>query len=58
MTRRTFAIELETATDQIADVFPADLQILLRRAALVRDFSCAAILPNKRPAAGGRGSGL
>ena len=34
MTRRTFAIELETAADQIADVSRADLQIMLRRAAL------------------------
>jgi hypothetical protein len=34
MTRRAFADELEKAADQIADVSRADLQILLRRAAL------------------------
>ena len=34
MTRRTFATELEQAADRIADVSRADLQILLRRAAL------------------------
>ena len=34
MPRRTFATELEKAADQIADISRADLQILLRRAAL------------------------
>jgi hypothetical protein len=34
MTHQTFAYELEQAADQIADVSPADLQVLLRRAAL------------------------
>ena len=34
MTRRTFVNELEKAADQIADISRADLQILLRRAAL------------------------
>jgi predicted transcriptional regulator len=34
MTRRTFANELEQAADQIADVSRADLQTMLRRAAL------------------------
>jgi hypothetical protein len=34
MTRETFALELEQTADRIADVSRADLQILLRRAAL------------------------
>ena len=34
MTRQTFANELEQAANQIADISRADLQILLRRAAL------------------------
>jgi hypothetical protein len=34
MTRHTFANELEKAADQIANVSRAELQILLRRAAL------------------------
>jgi hypothetical protein len=35
MTGRAFADELEEAADQIADISRADLQILLRRAALL-----------------------
>ena len=34
MTRRTFAIELENAAQTISDLSRADLQVLLRRAAL------------------------
>ena len=34
MTRRSFAQELEEAADKIADVSRADLQIMIRRAAL------------------------
>ncbi|WP_027168848.1 CopG family transcriptional regulator [Mesorhizobium sp. WSM3224] len=35
MTRRTFAQELESAADRIGDISRADLQIILRRAALI-----------------------
>ncbi len=35
MTRRSFADELNSAADHIGDVNRADLQILLRRAALM-----------------------
>ncbi|TIS53097.1 MAG: hypothetical protein E5W91_32440 [Mesorhizobium sp.] len=35
MTRHTFAAELEGAAEQIADISRADLQIILRRAALM-----------------------
>ena len=35
MTRHTFATDLESAADQIADISRADLQVMLRRAALM-----------------------
>ncbi|TIN38848.1 MAG: hypothetical protein E5Y10_25035 [Mesorhizobium sp.] len=35
MTRQSFAEELESAADRIADMSRADLQIILRRAALM-----------------------
>ncbi|MER9603425.1 hypothetical protein [Mesorhizobium sp. M0243] len=35
MTRSTFADELQQASDRIADIPRADLQIMLRRAALI-----------------------
>jgi hypothetical protein len=35
MTRATFAAELQSASDRIVDVSRADLQIMLRRAALM-----------------------
>lgn len=35
MTRSSFAGELQTASDHIADVSRADLQVMLRRAALM-----------------------
>jgi hypothetical protein len=41
MTRRSFAKELESAADRIADMSRADLQIILRRAALMLRNSAA-----------------
>ncbi|MFK0688824.1 hypothetical protein ACFX5Q_11530 [Mesorhizobium sp. IMUNJ 23033] len=47
MARLSFAEELESAADQIAEVSRADLQVVLRRAALVlRNVSGIVLEPN------------
>lgn len=47
MSRMTFASELEAAADQIAEISRADLQIMLRRAALMlRNVTGLVLEPN------------
>ncbi|MER8465985.1 hypothetical protein [Mesorhizobium sp. M1396] len=54
MTRLTIACELENASDQIAVISRADLQVMLRRAALMlRNVTGVVLEPNVEEALGG-----